>query len=286
MKSPKTQPITNPSGIITPVWSAFFDQQDKVVVKDGTATDTRAKADDRFIVLDGSSNTVTFKLPADQRPNQRIPETGTEFYVFCRDDSNTCTIDLNGSTFYSASGPLTMIEGEGYYFKFDGTKWVGFQMFSGSGIINHNDLNNIQGGNGVDEYYHLTLTDHTEAVSFLDGGTGTHTAIDSHIADNTIHFTEASIDHTAIQNIGTNTHAQIDTHIANDEIHNEPFDQITSTFTGNNETNRAFLEASSPVVDYDMTYNSDGDPLTMTDGVNTWTLSYDTTGKFSGMVKT
>jgi hypothetical protein len=45
------------------------------------------------------------------------------------------------------------------------------------------------------------------------------TAQDSHIADATIHFTEASIDHTAITNIGTNTHAQIDTHIADATIH-------------------------------------------------------------------
>lgn len=42
---------------------------------------------------------------------------------------------------------------------------------------------------------------------------------DSHIADGTIHFTEGSIDHTAIQNIGSNSHAAIDSHIADATLH-------------------------------------------------------------------
>ncbi len=41
----------------------------------------------------------------------------------------------------------------------------------------------------------------------------------THLDDATIHFTEASIDHTAIQNIGTNTHAQLDTGLTNSTNH-------------------------------------------------------------------
>jgi hypothetical protein len=62
-----------------------------------------------------------------------------------------------------------------------------------------------------------SLADHPGVTSHLDLtdiGTNTHGQIDAHIANTTIHFTQAQIDHTVLTNIGTNTHAQIDTHIA------------------------------------------------------------------------
>ena len=58
--------------------------------------------------------------------------------------------------------------------------------------------------------------DHT---AILNIGVNSHAAIDTHIADATLHFTEASIDHTAILNIGVNSHAVIDTHIADATLH-------------------------------------------------------------------
>lgn len=50
-------------------------------------------------------------------------------------------------------------------------------------------------------------------------GVNSHAAIDVHIADGTLHFTEASISHLNIGDIGVNSHAAIDTHIADATIH-------------------------------------------------------------------
>lgn len=83
-----------------------------------------------------------------------------------------------------------------------------------SGLIDGVDL----AAHVADGTIHFTEAsiDHTAIQNI---GTNSHAAIDAHIADGTIHFTEASIDHTAIANIGTNSHAAIDTHIADATIH-------------------------------------------------------------------
>ena len=68
-----------------------------------------------------------------------------------------------------------------------------------------------------------------ESHAFLaDIGSNTHAQIDAHIADSTVHFTEASIDHTALQNVGSNSHAQIDEHISDATKHRVINDASTS----------------------------------------------------------
>jgi hypothetical protein len=64
-------------------------------------------------------------------------------------------------------------------------------------------------------YDHDTFTTEAyvdNAVSTLSGSLGGD--LSTHTSDSTIHFTEASIDHTAIQNIGSNSHSAIDDHIS------------------------------------------------------------------------
>lgn len=61
-------------------------------------------------------------------------------------------------------------------------RWSGTIPFASGSIIttDHNNLPGLQGGT-ADEYYHLTENQHTEASSFLNGGTSSHTEIDEAI---------------------------------------------------------------------------------------------------------
>jgi len=85
-------------------------------------------------------------------------------------------------------------------------------MSTNDGEIDHDQLLNFLAA----EHFTEASIDHTAITNI---GTNSHAAIDTHIADATLHFTVGSIDHTAILNIGTNTHVQIDTHIADGTKH-------------------------------------------------------------------
>jgi len=114
---------------------------------------------------------------------------------------------------------------------------------SGGGITDHTQLTSIGVNTHAQIDSHISSSTNPHAVTQTQVGLGsvdntsdadkpvstvTQTALDLktdetdfllHTGDANIHFTEASIDHLAIQNIGTNTHVQIDTHISDGTIH-------------------------------------------------------------------
>lgn len=69
------------------------------------------------------------------------------------------------------------------------------------GDVLHNDLGGLQGGNGIDEFYHLTAAEHAFVEDIVTNGSG------------------VLVSHTELTDIGTNTHPQIDAHIADTTIH-------------------------------------------------------------------
>ncbi len=104
------------------------------------------------------------------------------------------------------------------------------------GLVDGRDVSvdgSVQDAHIADGTIHFTEAS-IDHLNIQNVGTNTHAQIDSHIADGSIHFTEASIDHVNIQNVGTNTHAQIDAHIADGTIHYADAPADGNTYGRNN----------------------------------------------------
>ena len=67
-------------------------------------------------------------------------------------------------------------------------------------------------GNGNDIIHIGSLTGQIAHGSLLDVGYSSHTVLDSHVNEGSVHFAMGQINHGSLLNIGTNTHAQLDTH--------------------------------------------------------------------------
>jgi hypothetical protein len=92
----------------------------------------------------------------------------------------------------------------------------------------HNNRSDLQGGT-AGQYYHLTSADNTELTAFADGGSTTHTGVDSHIAD--------------------------------DEIHNLDYDEREMTYTAGLLTQIVYKKATVTVDTMTITYDSSDRPL-------------------------
>jgi hypothetical protein len=97
--------------------------------------------------------------------------------------------------------------------------------------------------------------------------------VSAHAADSTIHFTEGSIDHTAIQNIGSNTHSQIDTHIADSTIHFTEGSIDHGSIGGLGDDDHALYLLKSGLREWD---EQAGDPTTPAS--TKWALYFKATG--------
>lgn len=61
------------------------------------------------------------------------------------------------------SGTVVPVEATGEMKLYNGTIWTKF-----GSVVSHNSLGTLQGGNGVDEYYHLTLQQYNEATQYAN----------------------------------------------------------------------------------------------------------------------
>lgn len=148
--------------------------------------------------------------------------------------------------------------------------------------IDHTAISNVGSNSHSVIDSHLASTSNPHSVSAAQIGSPTNATFTTHTGDATVHFTEGSIDHAAINNIGSNSHATIDSHLASSSNpHSVTASQVGSpanaTFTGH--TGDASIHFTEASIDHGNIVGLADDDHTQyhTDGrANTWLATKDT----------
>lgn len=123
--------------------------------------------------------------------------------------------------------------------------------------------------------YDPTTVDHN---SIQNNGTNTHTQIDSHIADSSIHFTEGSIDHGSISGLGDDDHPQYLNETRHDSLPSDNPHNVTASQTGaetsaqldardtdnRNRANHTGTQNASTISDFDVEVSNNPTVVTNT----------------------
>ena len=146
--------------------------------------------------------------------------------------------------------------------------------------IQHNITNNIQGGNGVDEYYHVDVSQHTQLLEVIDGT----------VTDNTIHSHSGltSPDGTVNDLIKTDNLENVIISQSSAGVSNLGFESLNGDMVWiRNDSNGDFSINYSDLNDHIMNVGGNGDvrfTINYTQGINNIsndsTLSSNTSGSF------
>ena len=246
-------------------------------------------ADHPWAATTSSLNTVSASIATDINTNQADISTNTGAITTLSGVTAQSDLDL-GSDISTNAANHTALSGAVAAHELDAT--IHFTVAS----ISHTAIADIgsKAHSVIDSHIDDTDIHFSEAVvTTLSGVVATdintleadistnasnHTALSGAVAahelDSTIHFTKASISHTAIADIGTNSHDTIDTHIADLDIHwsSGALDSYTLTSSFLVVSSALDTAIADSIIENGFD-NKDDSTISFVDGTRTFTIS-------------